>query len=55
MYQQFGGTPDYAPTRGLHSQYQGASDDLESLAFCLLELWNGRLGDHRCKGGCLIC
>eukprot|EP00967_Tisochrysis_lutea_P143761 scaffold267433_cov19-Tisochrysis_lutea.AAC.1 len=42
MHQQFQGTPDYASTRGLLNRFQGACDDLESLAFCLLELWNGR-------------
>lgn len=43
MHQQFQGTPDYASTRGLLNKYQGACDDLEALAYCLLELWNGEL------------
>jgi len=50
MHQQFQGTPDYASTRGLLNKYQGAQDDLEALAYCLLELWNGEgVSRHVCK------
>lgn len=37
----FVGTPDYASSAALRGFAQGPRDDLESLAYSLLELWHG--------------
>ena len=37
------GTPDYAPSACLHEKKAFPKDDLESLVYTLLEMWNGEL------------
>eukprot|EP00210_Caulerpa_lentillifera_P007317 g6994.t1 len=43
MHDDFVGTPDYASTAALQGKRQGAGDDLESLAYTILEIWSGEL------------
>lgn len=39
----FVGTPDYASTTGLRGCRQSYRDDMESLAYTILEMWMGDL------------
>lgn len=38
---RFSGTPDYASNNSLRGGRCAAKDDCESLAYSLLEMWNG--------------
>lgn len=41
---EYVGTPDYGSTRALKGYRQGPRDDLESLAYTLLEMWGKYYG-----------
>lgn len=49
----FVGTPDYASTTALRGKRQSFRDDLESLAYTILELWLGDLPWYLTSGNSL--